>query len=188
MRTLATPFPHDPGVLGERAPGALDRFGGEAPGRVDALPEPDDPHLAVHIGEAGRRDDVGDQQANGVGAAVDRGDLLTAASPRSRGNPRHRRCPGRHGQRFVTERIDARALGERMRDQHVQAFDPVGHTAAGNRCTQRLDGVTLGEIRLVGAPVRARQFRVVPQPFGHLPHDTRGLRRLASAVSPGSVR
>ena len=48
--------------------------------------------------------------------------------------PRTRTAPGRHQsgqqlQRLVAERVDARADGQLVRDQHVQALDPLGHAA-----------------------------------------------------------
>ena len=56
------------------------------------------------------------------------------------------------------------ALGQRVRHQHVQALHPIRHTAAGERRPQRLDGVPLGQIGLVGAPVRLGQVRILRQP------------------------
>ena len=55
--------------------GARERLGREPPGAVDALAEPHDLHLAVQVDERARLGvDVGDEQADRVGAAVDRGD------------------------------------------------------------------------------------------------------------------
>lgn len=36
-----------------------------------------------------------------------------------------------------------------MRGQHVQAFDPIGHAAAGEIGAERLDGVALTQIAVV---------------------------------------
>ena len=63
------------GVVGERAPGAVERVLGQPPGGVDALAEPDHPHLAVHVDQLRSAvpvpGHVGDQQPDGIRAAVD---------------------------------------------------------------------------------------------------------------------
>ena len=50
-------------------------------------------------------------------------------------------------QRLVAERVDARAGGQRMRDEHVQALHPVRHAA-------RADAVDLGDAPELLAPAR----------------------------------
>ena len=80
----------------------------------------------------------------------------------------------------------APALRQRMSDEHVQAFDAVGHAATGKVGAEGFDGVTLGQERFVRAAVcratsgsasrRAVISRITPA-------DS---RRLASAVSRGS--
>ena len=59
-------------VVGQRHASALERLGGQPAGAVDALAQPDDPHLAHHVDQPviGR---VGDQQPDRVGPAVDPG-------------------------------------------------------------------------------------------------------------------
>ena len=46
-----------------------------------------------------------------------------------------------------------------MRHQYVEAFDPVGHAAAGEVGAERFDRVPLGEVALVGAQVGGGEFR-----------------------------
>src|SRR6184192_912630 len=55
--------------------------------------------------------------------------------------------------RLVTERIDAGADGQRVGDVDVQALDAARHAARGDLVAERLDGVPLGEVRLVRALV-----------------------------------
>ena len=92
--------------------------------------EPDDLHPAQQVGVRAVGRDVGDQQADRVGAAVDRGDPGHASSSRlgaGAGRP-----PLPHlGDRAVADRVDARPGGERVPGQGVQALDPVGHAAGG---------------------------------------------------------
>ena len=124
-------------VVAQRGEGALQRLGREAPGAVDALAEPDDLHPPVDVGQHGRvRVDVGDEQPDRVRAAVDRRDPRSLASsghgrrrarrldagPASHHAPRRRAPRRRSG-------LTPRPGGERVRDQHVQALDPVGHAA-----------------------------------------------------------
>ena len=61
------------GITQQRLAGALDRGRCEHPGPVDTLTETDDLHPAAHVDQLVAVD-VGDQQADGVGAAVDGGD------------------------------------------------------------------------------------------------------------------
>ena len=84
--------------------------------------------------------------------------------------------------------LTPRPLARGMRDQHVQALDPVGHAAAGEVGPQRFDRVPLGEIRLVRAPVGRGQLRVRGKPVGHVAHQPSDSSRLAAAVSTGWVR
>ncbi len=70
------------GVLHQRDPRAFDRFRRETTGGVDALAEPHDLHQTGDVGETAVLRDVGDQQTNGVGAAVDSRDPH-CSSPRS---------------------------------------------------------------------------------------------------------
>ena len=76
--------------------------------------------------------DVGDQQADRVGAAVDRGD---AASRAVLGGWAH--GPGRPPlphllDRAVADRVDPGPGGQRVRGEGVQALDPVGHAAGAS--------------------------------------------------------
>ena len=77
-------------------PGSARAPPGRAAGGVDALAEPDDPHLAVHVaqvrGAVVARGQVGDQQADGVGPAVDRGNPCHAGQPSWRSD-RHQAEP-----------------------------------------------------------------------------------------------
>jgi hypothetical protein len=75
--------------VGERVADARDRDGEEAPARIDSFAEPGDPCPPRDLGHVAVRD-VGDEEAGGVGAEVDRGD------------PRHLRG--------TRPRIDARRL------------------------------------------------------------------------------
>ena len=72
--------------------------------------------------------DVGDQQPDRVGAAVDRRDprhgVVLVRGARTAGPP-----VGQQVERLVAERVDARSRRERVRDEHVQALHPVGHAA-----------------------------------------------------------
>ena len=65
-------------VVGQRPPGAVQRMAGQPAGGVDALAEPDHPHLPVHVdqlrGAVRIAGDVGDQQPDRIRAAVDGGD------------------------------------------------------------------------------------------------------------------
>ena len=75
------------GVLVDRRERARQRLVGEPAGRVDALAEPDHPRLA----HAAPCRQVGDQQLDGVGAAVDRGDpghgVTTTQGPSAHQSP-----------------------------------------------------------------------------------------------------
>jgi len=64
---------------------------------------------------------------------------------------------------FVAERIHPGTLGQRMRDQHMQTLDPLGHATAGKRCAQRLDCIALRQVGLVRPPVRRGQLRILLQ-------------------------
>ena len=93
-------------------------------------------------------------------------------------DPRHRRLDGQHRQRLVAEGIDAGALGQRVRDHHVQALHPVRHAAAGERRAQRLDRIALGQNDSCARRYAAASSAIVAEPFGHLAHQP---RRLESA-------
>ena len=63
------------GILPRDGERALHRLGGDDTGAVDPVAEADDLHPAQHVGERPcLRVDVGDEQADRVGAAVDRAD------------------------------------------------------------------------------------------------------------------
>ena len=64
-------------VLAQRGHGPVEGRRRQPPGAVDALAQPDDPHLPGQVGQRRReRADVGDEQPDGIGAAVDRGHAL----------------------------------------------------------------------------------------------------------------
>ena len=115
------------GVLGSTRRRCAPAPRGAAAGAVDALAEPDDLHPRSRSTSDPRRVDVGDQQPDRVGAAVDRRDPRHA-SPRRVGDDARAVGPplGQPVERLVAERVDARAGGERVGDEHVQALDPVG--------------------------------------------------------------
>jgi hypothetical protein len=84
------------GVLAGGLQGAVDRLGGQPPGRVDTLTETDDAQLAHEL-RFRAVGDVGDEQADRVGAAVDRRDTVSAGhAPEVSGyeQRRSRRCGG----------------------------------------------------------------------------------------------
>ena len=107
--------------------------------------------------------DVGDEQADRVGAAVDRGDAgpdavahgalpASVVSRSSRaaapGASAEQGCRCHHGvehrERLVAERVDPGPGGERVGDEHVQALDPGRHAAGG-------DARDLGHVAELGA-------------------------------------
>ena len=125
---------------------------------------------------AGRRVEVGHQQLERVGAAVERGHPHEA-SVSTQGPARPPRLEP--VERLVAQPVGARPLGERVPDQHVQALHPVRHAPGGHA----VDLGHLGQLlpaREVG-PVRPgvglRQLRVVGQAVSHLPHQTGRLER-----------
>ena len=70
-----------PGVVGECRAGPHQGVGRESTRGVDTLAEPDDAHLAMNVAEPAVGE-IGDQQADGVGSAVDRGDpAMRAPAP-----------------------------------------------------------------------------------------------------------
>ncbi len=69
----------DGGVLAGGGERALQRLRGELAGAVDPLPQPDDLQAAVHLRQGAVVVDVGDEEADGVGAAVDGGDARGGA-------------------------------------------------------------------------------------------------------------
>ena len=74
---LGPVFADQGGVIRGGRERALQRFGSKLAGGVHALAEPHHAHLPDHVGEFGRAVtavDVGDQQADGVGTAVDGSD------------------------------------------------------------------------------------------------------------------
>ena len=78
---------------------------------------------------------------------------VTPSSPRlgahGPGGPplAHRRV-----ERLVAERVDPGPGGQRVRDQHVQALDPVGHAAGGDaRAAARRSASRVGQVGLVRA-------------------------------------
>ena len=148
-----------------RAPAPRRRAGrcGRRPGRAA-------PSAISRTGDVGQ---VADQQLDGVGAAVDGGDRSAHRSTAATHGPAAHHAPEQL-EHLVAERVDARALGQGLAGQHVQALDPVGHAAGG-------DAVDLGHARPSSAPRRrgsARGRRGRPRP-------ARGPRRAAPA-SPSS--
>ena len=116
----------------------------------------------------------------------------TRVTPRLR-RPLGRRIPtapplGQGGQRLVAERVRARTFGERVRDEHVQALDPVGHPARGHAgdLGHHLDRLPRGEIALVCRAVGSRQVGVGREPLGHLAHHAAGLERADRAGRLGA--
>ena len=174
-----------------RAPPGRSGPSGRRPGRAGRPPSAG----SRSVERARRGVDVRDEQTDGVGPAVDRSHTSHAAQPaiaatppapdprpaRAAGVRRARQQvqrSGRHGsrdqrERLVAERVDARPGGERVRDQHVQALDPVRH-AAGRDARDLRDVAELGPARqvvLVRAPVRGRELgRPSASRAGHLPH------------------
>ncbi len=88
------------------------------------------------------RVDVGDEQPDGVRAAVDRGDPGHSSPAAARRG--HARAGGPElaepVEHLVAERVDPSALGERLRGQHVQALDPCRHAAGGDARRSRARG------------------------------------------------
>ena len=108
--------------------------GGEPAGAVDALPEPHDLHPASDVGEPRRR-----RPTSATSSRIELVPQSIAATRVTRRPPRRLRAhgPAAHQsgssvERLVAERVHAGPGGERVRDQHVQALDPVGHAAGGD--------------------------------------------------------
>ncbi len=79
------------------------------------------------------------------------------------------------GEDFIAEGIDAAAAGQGVGYVDVQAFNPAGHATGADLRAQRFQSVALGQVGVVGSPVRARELRVGGQPIRHLPHRATGL-------------
>ena len=124
------------------------------------------------------------EQLDRVGAAVDRGDRSHVIG---RLDARTGRPPvAQLVEHLVAERVDAAALGQRLRGQHVQALDPVGH-AAGRDAVDLRHAAELGpgrEVALVRRGVRRRQLGVGAEPRLHLLHQARSPRASRSATRP----
>ena len=181
------------GVLAGHGQGARHRLGGDDAGAVDALPEPHDLHPAHDVGQQAVVTDVGDEQAQRVGAAVDGGHprpdaVAHGALPASVASLGRVRGVGRAGvplppgvehlERLVAERVDPGPGGERVGDQHVQALDPGRHAAGG-------DPGDLGHVAELGAALEVVEVRrgvplaqlgVDLEPLGHLAHDALALQ------------
>ncbi len=107
----------------------------EPAGAVDALAEPDHAHLADVLDHPALvRVEVGDQELDGVGAAVDRGDpghACPSVGPVGTHGPLAHHAPSRSSTSSPSG-FDAAALGQRLAGEHVQALHPVGHAAGGD--------------------------------------------------------
>ena len=148
--------------------GARQRLVGQPAGLVDPLPEPDDARLAhQHLGQ------VGDQQLDGVGAAVDRGDQghdgsASGATHGPLGPPLPQ--PGQH---LVAEHVDARPGGQRVGGQDVEALHAGRHPTGGD--AGELGDVAergpVGEVGGMGGGVGRGEPGVVAEPGLHLLHQ-----------------
>ena len=168
------------GILPRDAQRALHRLGGDRPGAVDAVAEPHDLHAALEVDErAGRRVDVGDEQADRVGAAVDRAD---ADGLVSHGRPRRQRvsggCRACHGGVLRPRGRAAHDVGVHQSSSIASASSPSGLTPgpAASECAdedvQALDPgrhatrrhpVDLGHLTELGA---AREVLLVGRAVG----------------------
>ncbi len=155
----------------DRGERAGQRLVGQTAGLVDALPEPDDARLAARS-TCGQ---VGDQQLDGVGAAVDRGDPAHAGSASGATHgPSDHHSPSLASD-LVTEQVDARPGGQRVGGQDVQALHPA--SASRRRRPPRARGRRRAPLGRPGRP-RGRRRRTRP---------ARGRRR-AGPPSPSSAR
>src|SRR6188472_2575226 len=73
---------------------------------------------------------------------------------------------------LVAERIDTLASSQRVGHQGMQALHPVGHSARGNPRDLRhwLEPFSVGEVLLMGMPVRRSKITIIAQPSVHLSH------------------
>ena len=164
----------------------LQRRLGDVAGAVDALAETDHLHLAYDVAAgAGRHVEVGHEQPQRVGAAVEGGDAGHEVSAvRSTVDAGTARPPlTQLVEHLVAQRVHAATLGQRLRGEHVQALDPVGHATGGDARDLRhvadlgLDLGPRGEVGLVRPPVGRGQLGVLGEALGHLAHQARGLER-----------
>ena len=140
---------------------------------------------------------VGDQQPQRVGAAVDRPDPAGGRSQLGhRGAPAGRSAHGgaaagvvgEQPNRLVAQWVDPGADRERVRDQDVQAFHPGRHPAGADRRAEVVQRVALGEVRLVGRQVAGGQLRFGGQPRVHLRHHAGRLHPGHDGVSAEQLR
>ena len=157
------------------------------PGAVDAVPEPDDLHAPQDVGERpGRAVDVRDEEADRVGAAVDRphpDEPVGLTHPTPRGPPprnwsaptSRRACSRASSPSGLTPGPRARECATRTWRHLTRSGMPPAETPAISGTSPSLAAV--GEVVVVGRPIPFRENGVRREPVLHRPHHvppTRG--------------
>ena len=166
-----------------RAPGA---------GPVDALAEPDDLHPPVHVDQgAGRRVDVGDQQPDRVGAAVDRGHAVTVMRSSRHGGSARRMVqpPTRSGSSASASSPSGLTPGPAASECATRTCRHLTRSGIPPADTPAISGTTAerlprGDVRLVRGAVGRGQLGVGGQPLAHRTHQALGLEGADRARSP----
>ena len=177
------------GVLVDRGERALQRLVGEPAGAVDALAEPDHPDLALEHRD--RRGEVGDQQLDRVGAAVDRGDpVMTLDRSRLTQGPAAHQSPSRSSTSSpsgFTPRPWASAWpASTCRHLTRSGMPPAEMPAISGDLADRGPGGEVGLVR--GARTPPPGSGSVAEPVLHLPHQPGRLEGADREAARGQVR